>query len=68
MTTAASGTQVNLTWTNNATNQTGFHIDRATDNGFTQNLVTQTAGANGCSWFSYIDSSCGPRHLHGPVG
>jgi fibronectin type 3 domain-containing protein len=48
--TAASGTQVNLTWTNNATNQTGFHIDRASDISFTQNLVTQTAGANATSF------------------
>jgi fibronectin type 3 domain-containing protein len=57
MATAASGTQVNLTWTNNATNQTGFHIDRATDNGFTQNLVTQTAGANATS---FVDGGLTP--------
>ena len=30
-----------LNWTNNATNQTGFHLDRATDVGFTQNLITE---------------------------
>ncbi len=48
--TAASGTQVNLTWTNNATNQTGFHIDRATDSAFTQNLVTQSVGASATSF------------------
>jgi hypothetical protein len=51
--TAASATQVNLTWTNNATNQTGFHIDRATDSAFTQNLVTQSAGASATS---FVDS------------
>jgi hypothetical protein len=51
--TAASATQVNLTWTNNATNQTGFHIDRATDSAFTQNLVTQTAAASATS---FVDS------------
>jgi hypothetical protein len=44
--TAATGTQINLTWTNNATNQTGFHIDRANDSAFTLNLVTQTAAAS----------------------
>jgi hypothetical protein len=44
--TAATGTQINLAWTNNATVQTGFHIDRATNNTFTQNLVTQTAAAS----------------------
>jgi hypothetical protein len=48
--TAASATQVNLTWTNNATNQTGFRIDRATDSGFTQNVVSQTAGASAVSF------------------
>jgi len=37
----ASATSVALTWTNNATNQTGFKLDRATDAGFTQNLITQ---------------------------
>jgi fibronectin type 3 domain-containing protein len=57
MATAASGTQVNLTWTNNATNQTGFHIDRATDIGFTQNLVTQTAGASATS---FVDGGLTP--------
>jgi fibronectin type 3 domain-containing protein len=40
--TPASATSVNLTWTNNAGNQTGFHLDRATDSGFTQNLITET--------------------------
>jgi fibronectin type 3 domain-containing protein len=37
----ASATSVTLTWTNNAANQTGFHLDRATDSGFTQNLITE---------------------------
>jgi hypothetical protein len=50
---AASGTEADLTWTNNATNQTGFHIDRATDSGFTQNLLTQMAGAAATS---FVDS------------
>jgi hypothetical protein len=48
--TAATGTQINLSWTNNATTQTGFHIDRATSSDFTQNLVTQTAA--GATTFS----------------
>jgi fibronectin type 3 domain-containing protein len=43
--TPASGTSVNLTWTNNATNQTGFHLDRATDSAFTQNLITENLAA-----------------------
>jgi hypothetical protein len=37
----ASAASVSLSWTNNATNQTGFHLDRATDAAFTQNLITQ---------------------------
>ncbi|HEV2947776.1 MAG TPA: fibronectin type III domain-containing protein, partial [Gemmataceae bacterium] len=41
----ASATSVTLTWTNNATNQTGFHLDRATDSGFTQNLTTENLPA-----------------------
>jgi fibronectin type 3 domain-containing protein len=44
--TPASATSVTLNWTNNATNQTGFHLDRATDSGFTQNLITQTLPAS----------------------
>ena len=30
-----------LNWTNNAANQTSFNLDRATDPGFTQNLITE---------------------------
>ena len=30
-----------LTWTDNATDETGYHLDRATDENFTQNLITQ---------------------------
>ena len=32
----ASATSISLNWTNNATDQTGFHLDRATDAAFTQ--------------------------------
>ncbi|MGO8748886.1 MAG: beta strand repeat-containing protein [Thermoguttaceae bacterium] len=41
----ASATSISLNWTNNATDQTGFHLDRATDAAFTQNLITQTLPA-----------------------
>jgi hypothetical protein len=37
--TAASSTQVNLSWTDNSSNETGFEVKRATDSGFTQNVV-----------------------------
>jgi hypothetical protein len=43
--TPANATAITLTWTNNATNQTGFHLDRATDPNFTTNLITETLSA-----------------------
>jgi hypothetical protein len=48
--TAVSAAQVTLTWKNTADNQSGFHIDRATNINFTQNLVTQTADASAVSF------------------
>jgi hypothetical protein len=43
---AVSPSQVSLTWVDNSSDETGFQIDRATDAGFTQNLVGVTVGAN----------------------
>ncbi|HEV8060173.1 MAG TPA: DUF4214 domain-containing protein [Gemmataceae bacterium] len=40
--TPASGSEVYLTWTNTATNETGFTLTRATDPLFTKNVVTET--------------------------
>lgn len=40
--TPAGPTAVRLAWTNNATNQLGYHLDRALDADFTQSLVTQS--------------------------
>ncbi|HEV7517165.1 MAG TPA: fibronectin type III domain-containing protein, partial [Thermoanaerobaculia bacterium] len=37
--TAVSSTQVNLSWVDNSSNETGFEVKRATDSGFTQNVV-----------------------------
>jgi hypothetical protein len=54
--TPASANSVFLTWTNNATNQTGFHLDRATDPGFTMNLITENLPANATS---FTDSATG---------
>ncbi len=54
--TPASATSVYLTWTNNATNQSGYHLDRATDAGFTQNLITENLPANPSS---YLDIATG---------
>lgn len=42
----ANATTINLSWTNNATNQTGYHLDRATDPNFVDNLITQTLPAS----------------------
>jgi hypothetical protein len=35
-----------LTWTDNANNETGFTIQRATNEAFTSNLVTTSVGAD----------------------
>jgi autotransporter-associated beta strand protein len=40
--TPASGSEVYLTWTNTATNETGFVVTRATDSLFTQNVITES--------------------------
>lgn len=57
--TPASATSVSLNWTNNATNQTGYHLDRALDAGFTQSLITQTLPA-GPITFTDIASGLAP--------
>ena len=38
--------RVTVTWLDNANNETGFTIQRATNSGFTAGLVTSTVGAN----------------------
>ncbi|HEX7150365.1 MAG TPA: fibronectin type III domain-containing protein [Thermoanaerobaculia bacterium] len=37
--TAVSSSQINLSWTDNSNNETGFELKRATDSAFTQNVV-----------------------------
>jgi hypothetical protein len=44
--TAVSTTQINLTWTDNSTNETGFVVDQATNSSFTTGLTTINLGAN----------------------
>jgi hypothetical protein len=46
----ASATSVALSWAGNAANETGYHLDRATDPGFTQDLLTQTLPASATSF------------------
>jgi hypothetical protein len=44
--TVASSTQINLAWTDNSTNETGFRVQRATNSTFTTGLVTTNLAAN----------------------
>jgi autotransporter-associated beta strand protein len=54
--TPASGSEVYLTWTNTASNETGFTLTRATDSLFTQNVVTQTLAS---APYYYTDGAAG---------
>ncbi len=47
-----STSQINLTWTDNSTNETAFEIDWATNSAFTSGLVTATVGAGVTSYAS----------------
>jgi hypothetical protein len=42
----ASSSEIDLAWTDNSSNETGFEIDRATNNTFTTGLTTFTVGSN----------------------
>ncbi len=48
--TAASSSQINLIWTDNSNNETGFAIDQATNSSFTAGLTTYNVGANVTSY------------------
>ena len=52
--TTAGPDTVNMTWTDNANNETGFVIQRATDNTFTANVMTFTAPANATSYSTTV--------------
>jgi hypothetical protein len=41
-----SSSQINLTWRDNSTNETGFVLDRATNSAFTAGLVSTSLAAN----------------------
>lgn len=51
-----SATSVYLTWTANATNESGYQLDRALDVNFTQGLITETLAAG---LTSYTDTATG---------
>jgi len=48
--TSVSSSQINLTWSDNANNETGFTIDRATNSSFSSGLVTSYVGSNTTSF------------------
>ena len=50
--TTASASQINLTWTDNSSNETGFKVERATDSLFTQNLTLVTTTAVNATSFA----------------
>ena len=54
--TPASGSEVYLTWTNTATNETGFTLTRATDSLFTKNVVVETLAS---APYYYTDGAAG---------
>jgi fibronectin type 3 domain-containing protein len=55
----ASATSVHLSWTPTSTTQAGYHLDRATDAGFTHNLITEVLPANP-SAFTDVASGLAP--------
>ncbi len=54
--TAVSGTQINLTWTDNSGNEDGFKIERSTDGGVTYSQLDTVAQ----NIVAYSDTSCSP--------
>jgi regulation of enolase protein 1 (concanavalin A-like superfamily) len=46
---AASSSQINLTWTDNSSDETGFELDRATNSAFTAGLTTINLAAGATS-------------------
>src|SRR5579883_774608 len=61
--TPASGSEVYLTWTNTATNETGFTLTRATDSLFTQNVVTETL-ASAPYYYTDVAAGLSPGHTY----
>jgi len=48
--TVVSSSRINLSWTDNASNESSFYIERATNSAFTQNLVINSVGSNVTSY------------------
>jgi C1A family cysteine protease/predicted secreted protein len=60
--TAASRTQINLAWTDNSNNETGFKVERSAD-GSSWTVVTSTLAANTTS-YSDTGLYCGTRYYY----
>lgn len=56
--TAVTRTSVALAWNDNSNDELGFRIQRATNSGFTQGLVTINVGANAAT---YLDTTVAPN-------
>ena len=61
--TIISQTQINLTWTDNSIDETGFLLERATNISFTQNVTSFTPAANDIS-FSDTSVSAGTTYFY----
>jgi hypothetical protein len=61
---AVGGTQIDLSWKSNSTDQTGFNLERATDSGFTQNLTLVTTTAANVTTFSDTGLSAGTTYYY----
>jgi ELWxxDGT repeat protein len=59
---AQSGTQINLTWVDNSSNETGFKVERKTGAGGTYALVTTTAA--GATGFNDTSLSMGTQYFY----
>ncbi len=52
-----NGTRVNLSWTDNATNETGFVIERSADNGVTFSEIGTAPAKSGTGSVTYTDTT-----------
>jgi FtsP/CotA-like multicopper oxidase with cupredoxin domain len=56
-TTLQAGPQVSLTWRDNATNETGFAVERSTDNGATFTQIATPPARNNTGNVTYLDTT-----------
>ena len=58
--TPQNGPQVQLSWNDNSSTETGFTIERATDAAFSEDVTTFTAPANSSATATYVDTTVVP--------